>query len=78
MSSYCGSPSVGKTDYAWRKVCRKKVASVNGCHDPIAKKINEREYVGIGNRPHDPLQKEKTHTHWTSDDYSICFRYCFL
>ena len=49
MSSYCGSPSVGKTDYAWRKVCRKKVASdrlsVNGCHDPIGKKINEREYV---------------------------------
>jgi hypothetical protein len=42
MSSYCGCPSVGKTDYAWRKVCREKVASdrlsVNGCHDPIAKK----------------------------------------
>jgi hypothetical protein len=58
MSSYCDSPSVGKTDYAWHKVCRKKVASdrlsVNGCHDPIEKN-NEREYVGIGNRTRDPL-----------------------
>jgi hypothetical protein len=38
MSSYCGSSYVGKNDYAWRKVCREKVASdrmsVNGCHDP--------------------------------------------